>query len=347
MGKFKFELFSVFIILLLAGCSAETPEIDMPNAVSELTAFEIGGMEQWVLIRGEDRSNPVLLWLHGGPGSAQMAIHREFNKELEKEYVVVHWDQRGAGKSNHIGFREETMTLDRYIQDAHELTDCLKDRFDQDKIFLLGHSWGTQFGILTVQRYPADYHAFISVGQVVDPQTAEEISYEWLKKEVEENGSAEQKREFEELGPPFYDEHDRYVVFAKMKESFGGGMDVEMRKLLWISLGAKEYMPGDYIQWFSGAGRGSGPMWDELRDFDLFRDVPFLEIPVWFIVGENDYNTPAKLVEEYYQFVEAPEGKTLIVMDDVAHTPFMGDPDRFNREVMKIKKIVIQGEEGI
>ena len=158
MGNFKFDLFSVFMILLLAGCSAGTPDIDMPDAVSELKAVEIGGLEQWILIRGEDQSNSVLLWLHGGPGSAQMAVHRKFNKELEKEYVVVHWDQRGAGKSNHIGFREETMTLERFIEDAHELTDYLKDRFDQEKIFLLGHSWGTQFGILTVQRYPADYY---------------------------------------------------------------------------------------------------------------------------------------------------------------------------------------------
>jgi len=347
MGNFKFDLVSIFMILLFAGCSAGTPEIDMPNAVSELKAVEIGGLEQWILIRGEDQSNPVLLWLHGGPGSAQMAVHRKFNKELEKGYVVVHWDQRGAGKSNHIGFREENLTLERFIEDAHELTDYLKDRFDQEKNFLLGHSWGTQFGILTVQRYPADYHVFISVGQVVDPLRAEEISYDWLKQQVEENDSAYQKRKFEELGPPFYDEHERYVTFAKMKDAFGGGMDVGMRKLVWISFRAKEYTPGDYIQWFSGASRGSGPMWDELRDFDLFRDVTSLEVPVWFIVGENDYNTPAKLVEEYYQFVEAPEGKSLIVMDDVAHTPFMGDPDRFNREVMQIKQILKQGGGGI
>ena len=165
MGNHQIKLKSGLIIFLLAGCSAGTPEIDMPNSVSELTALEIGGLEQWILVRGEDQSNPVLLWLHGGPGSAQMPVHRAFNRELEKEYVVVHWDQRGAGKSNHSGFREETMTLDRFIEDAHELTKYLKDRFDQEKIYLLGHSWGTQMGILTVQRYPDNYHAFISVGQ--------------------------------------------------------------------------------------------------------------------------------------------------------------------------------------
>lgn len=347
MGNFKFDLFYGIMILLLAGCSPGTPEIEMPNAVSELTAVEIGGLEQWLLLRGEDRSKPILLWLHGGPGSAQMAVHREFNQELEKEFVVVHWDQRGAGKSNHIGFREETMTLDRFIEDAHEVTTYLKDRFDREKIYLLGHSWGTQFGILTVQRYPDDYHAFISVGQVVDPLRAEEISYAWLKQQVDENGSAWQKRKLEQLGPPYYGEHDRYVTFAKMKDEFGGGMDVGMGQLVWVSIKAEEYSVADHIQWFSGASRGSGPMWDELRDFDLFRDVPSIPVPVWFVVGKNDYNTPAELVQEYYQFVEAPEGKTLIVMDGVAHTPFLGDPDRFNREVIQVKKVVLQGEEGV
>jgi len=330
--------------LALTGCSARTPHIDKPDAISDLRAIEIGGLDQWILMRGDDQSNPVLLWLHGGPGSAQMPIHSAFTSELEKEFVVVHWDQRGAGKSNHSGFSEETMTLDRFIEDTHELTEYLKTRFDQKKILLLGHSWGTQLGILTVQRYPDDYHAYISVSQVVHPQQAEEISYEWLKQQVNEQGSKRQKRKFEELGPPLYDEHDRYVTFAKMKDLFGGGMDVGMGRMVWISMKAKEYTISDHMKWLEGASRGSGPMWEELRDYDLFRYVPTITIPAWFIVGENDYNTPAELVEEYYRFVEAPAGKTLILMDSVAHTPFMGAPGQFNSEIIRIKRSVLSKE---
>jgi len=332
--------------LAFMSCTARTPHIDKTDAVSELRSIEIGGMKQWILVRGEHQQNPILLWLHGGPGSAQMPVHRAFTSELEKEFVVVHWDQRGAGKSNHDGFSEESMTLDRFIEDAHELTQYLKTRFDQEKIFLIGHSWGTQFGILTAGKYPNDYHTYISVGQVVDPQRAEEISYEWLKQQVYENGSRRQKRKFEELGKPFFEEHERYVRFAKMKDSFGGGMDVGMSRLIWISLGSREYTLGDYAKWFRGANRGSGPMWEDLRNFDIFREVPSLEVPAWFIVGENDYNTPAELVEEYYRFVDAPEGKALILMEGTAHAPFMGDPERFNRVVIRIKKSVLSEEEG-
>jgi len=344
MGSINNVLIWGFITLFIVGCSAGTPKIDAPNAISELIPIEIGGMDQWILIRGEERSNPILLWLHGGPGSAQMPVHRAYNKDLEKEYVVVHWDQRGAGKSNHDGFSEETMTLDRFIEDVHELTKYLKERFDRQKIFLLGHSWGTQLGILTVQRYPDDYHAYISVSQVVHPQRADEISYEWLKQQVDENGSNQEKRKFEELSAPPFEEHDRYVTFAKMKDSFGGGMDVGMGRLVWISMKTEEYTVSDHIKWFRGANRGSGPMWEELRDFDLFSDVSSLEIPVWFIVGEDDYNTPAELIEEYYRFVEAPEGKALMLMEETAHTPFMGDPERFNRELIRIKQLVSNEE---
>lgn len=331
---------------MVSGCSARTPDINAPNAVTDLKAIEIGGMDQWVMIRGEDRSNPVLLWLHGGPGAAQMPVHRSFNKDLEKEFVVVHWDQRGAGKSNHSGFSEETMTLDRFIEDVHEMTQYLKQHFGREKIFLLGHSWGTQLGILTVQHYPDHYHAFISVAQVVHPQRMEEISYDWLKHKVDEHGSRRQKRKFEELGPPPFNEHDRYVTFAKMKDSFGGSMDVGMGQLAWISFGASEYTIRDYAKWLRGANRGSGPMWEETRDLDLFRLIPSLEVPVWFIVGSNDYNTPAVLVEEYYEFVQAPRGKELIIMENTAHTPFMGDPVGFNREVNRIKQSLLSEQEG-
>ncbi len=334
-------LLTIAAVFLLSGCFSHTPKIDKPNSVADLTAVEIGGMDQWVLIRGEDRSNPILLWLHGGPGAAQMPVHRAFNKGLEKEFVVVHWDQRGAGKSNHSGFSQQTMTLDRFIEDVHEMTHYLKERFDQEKIFLLGHSWGAQLGILTAKRYPGDYHSYISVAQVVHPQRAEEISYEWLSQQVEQFSSRRQKRKFEELGPPLYDEHERYVTFAKMKDSFGGSMDVGMGRLAWISFGAKEYTIGDYVKWLRGANRGSGPMWEELRDFNLFRDVPSLELPVWFIVGSNDFNTPAILVEEYFEFTDAPMGKELIIIEGVAHAPFMGAPDRFNQTMIQIKEEIL------
>ncbi|MDX1638106.1 MAG: alpha/beta hydrolase [Balneolaceae bacterium] len=324
-------------ILLVIGCTAETEQINTPNAVAELRPVTVGGMEQWLLIRGTDRTNPLLLWLHGGPGSAQMPIHHAYTRELEQEFVVVHWDQRGAGKSNPRNFKEVTMTLDRFIRDTHEVTRYLLKQFNRDKIYLLGHSWGTLLGMYTVERYPEDYHAFISVSQVVHTDRAAALSYNWLKKQVETNGTRQQKEEFRNLGPPPYRNHDRYVQFAKMIDAFGGGMDAGFPELLWKSLQAEEYTLTDYIRWFKGANRGSGPMWEETNDIDLFSEIPTVKVPLFFMTGRNDYNTPHQLVREYYAQLEAPLGKQLIPFDHSAHTPFIAEPKKFVQTLADIK----------
>jgi pimeloyl-ACP methyl ester carboxylesterase len=127
-------------------------------------------MEQWVLIRGADTTNPVLLRLHGGPGAAEMPLVRRYNGELEEHFVVVAWDQRGAGKSNRRGFDEASMTLEQFLQDAHEHTRHLKARFGQERIYLLGHSWGTQLGIRLAARHPEDYWAWVGLAQLVNQE---------------------------------------------------------------------------------------------------------------------------------------------------------------------------------
>ena len=114
---------------------------ELPGSIAELEAIEINGMKQWISIRGRDRTNPVLLWLHGGPGSAQMSMSHYLDQELEEEYVVVHWDQRGAGKSNHSGFSEESMSVQQLKDDAIALISHLQAALKQEKIYLLGHSW--------------------------------------------------------------------------------------------------------------------------------------------------------------------------------------------------------------
>ena len=331
----------IFLLLLFAsGCTGKTEEIPAENAIAELFSTEIGGMQQWTLIRGENKDNPVLLWLHGGPGSAQMPIHHAYTKDLEKEFIVVHWDQRGAGKSNTSEFREETMTLDRFINDTHELTTFLKKRFDQEKIYLLGHSWGTLLGINVVSRYPDDYHAFISVSQVIDPASADSIAWNWLQKKVMESVSQDDMRTFENLGNPPFDEHTRFVKFIHMIDAYGGGMDASFIELLWKSLGASEYTVMDYFRWFEGANRGSGSMWEETRNVNLFSTIDTLQIPVYFFTGTKDYNTPSQLARQYYELLTAPAGKYLVTFNKSAHTPFIAEPRKFNREIVRVKKQV-------
>jgi pimeloyl-ACP methyl ester carboxylesterase len=331
----------IILSFLCAGCTpfkSHTPPISTSNPVAILEPVTLGGMEQWVLIRGEDRSTPVLLWLHGGPGSAQMPIVHAFNSDLEKDFIVVHWDQRGAGKSNPRDFDESTMTIERYIEDAHQLTLYLKDQYDQEKIYLLGHSWGTQFGILLAQTYPEDYHAYIGVSQVIDPLRNGDLAYPWLTAQVEAGSSQKDQQALQEIGSPPFIEHDRYVSFAKMVEAYGGGTDIPFGKQLQAALAAPEYTLRDYAAWFKGANRGSGPMWDSTLDFNLLQDVPCLNLPVYFLMGVNDHNTDPRLVQEYLNSLDAPQGKELILFEDSAHTPFLNQPDAFHQALRRIKQ---------
>ncbi len=329
----------VLVFALWAGAWPRTPAIDGPDAIAELTPVELGGLEQWLVIRGHDRSNPVLLWLHGGPGAAQMPVHRAFNRDLEEDFVVVQWDQRGAGKSNHRGFSEETMSLDSFVADVDELTRYLTDRFEQEQIYLLGHSWGALLGMHVADRHPELYHAFISVAQPVNARQADSLSHAWLKAQVAETGSSEAVREFEALGDPPFEEHARYVAFAQMKDRFGGSTDVPMWRLMMRALRATEYSWLDYPRWLRGANRGSGPMWEETSQHDLFTQIPRVDVPVLFIAGENDYNTPTEIIEEYFHALDAPRGKDFIQMEGVAHTPFLGDPEGFREAVLRVKEL--------
>ncbi len=309
----------------------------LPGSITALEMVELGGMDQWVLIRGHKMENPVLLWLHGGPGSAQMPIARHFNGNLEEEFIVVHWDQRGAGKSNPPGFDETTMTVDRYIADTIELTIYLKERFNREKIYLLGHSWGTHIGILAAAANAENYYAYVGVSQLVDPDRSQEMAYDWLVNEINNRSSKKDLEKLNRLGPPRYLDHSDYVEFAGLIDRYGGNMDVSFGKLAWIALQSPEYKTRDYYYWLQGATRGSGPMWEESQDFNLFESVPQIAIPVYFISGAKDRNTPPNLVEEYIAFLETSADKELIVFDNSAHTPFMAEPERFFQELKRVK----------
>lgn len=310
----------------------------LPGSISTLEKVELGGMEQWILIRAKDVSNPILLWLHGGPGAAQMPVARYFNGELEDHFVVVHWDQRGAGKSNPPDFDESTMTFQQFLDDAHELTLYLKTRFSQDKIYLVGHSWGSQLGIKLAQAYPQDYYAYIGISQVVDPAFAQDVGYAWLMEQVKSDKNEKKLRELESLGPPPFTDHEKFVRYVKLIDAYGGDFDIGMGKLLWVALRAPEYRLSDLLAWFKGANRGSGPMWNttEYQSFNTFEDVPRIEIPVYFFNGLRDYNTPLLMIDRYYGLLDAPLGKELVIFDFSAHTPFMGEAKKFNQELIKV-----------
>lgn len=312
------------------------------SSVSIYERVELSGLDNAVLIRGEDPGLPLLLWLHGGPGAGQIHIAHRFFRDLEGEFLVVNWDQPGAGKSNPRNLDAEVLGFERYLSDAHDLTGWLKNRFPGRRIFLLGHSWGSQLGARLAARYPEDYAAYIGVSQVVNAEDAEKLAHPWLLERIRAAGRRGDLRKLERLGAPPYERHDAYVFFARLVESYGGGSDLSAGSLIGAFLSSPEYRLGDLGAWLRGANRGSGVMWPETRAQDLRIDVPRLGIPAFFLSGVRDQNTPFELVREYVDRLEAP-GKELVLFESSAHTPFFAEPERFARELSRIKRTVLEG----
>jgi len=233
-------LFLVFVLLAagtvrLAAASPGNPAPPRDAAgnifsgrLCERVTPGIGGMTQWLLLRGADRAAPILLWLHGGPGSAQMPIHR-VTAALERAFVVVHWDQRGAGKSNPPDFDPATMTLEHFLADAREVTALLRARLGAQPLIVLGPSRGTMLGARLVARWPADYAGYIGVGQQVDTLRGAALALDWLGRVAPDS---EPDSELVGRAPEAFRDHDLYVRLMQAVEAAGGGMNVSPASLL-------------------------------------------------------------------------------------------------------------------
>jgi pimeloyl-ACP methyl ester carboxylesterase len=176
-----------------------TPAIHQPNSIASLERIRIGGVDQCILIRGNDSSLSVLLFLHGGPGMPAMYLAHAFQRDLEKEFVVVQWDRRGAGKS----YREDigdTLTTEQLVADTVELTNVLRARFHHDKIYLVGHSWGSYLGMLVIAQHPELYHAYVGIGQLARSSPIAGIQDEYIRQSATRMGDQNAVKELEKKG---------------------------------------------------------------------------------------------------------------------------------------------------
>lgn len=340
-------LTSLLVASLSAACAtgsdADRAEAGDRRPIYSLERISLGGMDNAILLRGRDSGNPLLLWLHGGPGAGQIDVAWKRFSALEEDFVLVQWDQPGAGKSNPRCIDETSLTFARFISDARELTAYLKARFPGRPIFLLGHSWGSQLGARLARDYPEDYAAYIGVSQVVKAEAAEMIAYEWLGGKIAGARCRRDAKTLESLGPPPYADHEAYVGFARLVESYGGGMDIGATELISTFLQSPDYRLGDLSAWLRGAKRGSGVMWEETRRQDLRKDVPSLGLPSYFISGVLDRNTPPELVELYVEALDAPR-KRFVRFEHSAHTPFFAEPGSFAQELGRIKEEILGAE---
>jgi pimeloyl-ACP methyl ester carboxylesterase len=200
----------VVAVAVLNAIPARTPPIldadgePVPGSIAELTAVSLGGQEQTIMVRAYSPELPVLLYLSGGPGHSDLPYSRVLLEDITQDFVVVSWDQRGAGKSYPALAPVETLTLDQAVADTIELTNYLRQRFDEEKIYLMGESWGTTLGVLAVQQQPELFHAWIASGQMVSQRETDRQLYRDILALAARNGDTELAEQMTAFGEPPY-----------------------------------------------------------------------------------------------------------------------------------------------
>lgn len=342
------------IILLLVtfflSCTS-TKKIKTSNGISEINYFTINNTKQYVLIRGKDKNKPVLLFLHGGPGASATALLRKFNSELENHFTVVYWDQRNAGKSYNKKTPKEEIKVAKYIQDVDTIVAYLKNRFKLDKIFLVGHSWGSRLGLYAIQKNPENFSAYVGIGQELASYEGELLSYQYSLRKAKENNNLKAIKELEEIGEPQSGDYTKmykngFWGLVKQKDwllKLGGERYGKTKYTDWIFSiwSSREYSFFDLIKYGKSSGFSAGNIiYDpDFNNIDFFKQIPEVKIPVFFISGAYDYNTPWELVERYSNTVNAPY-KEFIKFEKSGHSPVFEEPERFNKEIVRIYNLV-------
>jgi len=313
--------------------NGNTPE----NSIAELIVLELNGRKQWISLRGWDKTAPVLLFLAGGPGGTQMAAVRHEQAELEKHFVVVNWDQPGSGKS-YYAEKTKNITVQTYIQDGHALTEYLKERFSQEKIYLIGESWGSALGVFLVHEYPESYHALIGTGQMVDFAETERMDYAKAMEIAKNNGDAALIEKLAANGePPYYggDVTWKSAVYLNYLSSHMAN-NPAIRNPGYNTLRdifSSEYGLLDKINFVRGIINTYGHVYQQLYNIDLRTDYSRLEVPVYFFLGRHDINAPTVLAEEYERVLDAPD-KGIVWFEHSGHSPWINEREKFAEEVL-------------
>ena len=316
------------------------------GSLTEKNWIEIGGIRQGYFIRSENQENPVILFLHGGPGSPSLPFHipREVSERLEKYFTVVYWEQRGAGISFNRSIDPATMTVEQMIEDTRQMTEYLQRRFNQEKIYLMGNSWETFLGVKTIEKHPENYLAYIGIAQVTNQVESERLAYDFMLKHAMKIGDRRAVRnlqKFDKNAPEFpcltYIEISRSLM-----NRYGIGM-THTERLNNFRMGRKilffrGYTFSEKLNYIRGMSFSIEHLWDNVIDVNLFESSTSFQVPIFIIHGKWDYQVSYTLAREWLEKIEAPE-KGFFSFENSAHMPNMDEPENF---VQVVRNIVLK-----
>lgn len=313
--------------------------------INQLERIRLGGIDQWIRIRGENANNPILLLIQQGPGLPILNEAKDMARQwrLEEEFVVVYWDQRACGKSFSGTIPAESVTIEQMVADTSELIQALTERFNTPDIYVAGFSMGGSIAALAALQHPALFRAVICVGLDVRFDEAERIAYEFVLEQAEKRGNTGAIRELRRIGPPPHLDSGRFGIRVKWLTNFGGVNRRETYmgltlKTLRQMVTSGDYTPGDIIGTLRGITFTQDALLPDLAGFDLFERAPELDVPVFILQGRHDYAAPPEITKAYFEALKAPKGKQMIWFEESAHMPQHEEPAKFRQTILGIKR---------
>ncbi len=333
------QLFSFLILFSLIACRDQTKENSANNsttaAVNEKIFLELGGEKQYVEMTGVSSENPVLLFLHGGPGWPQTPHLRYFNSDLTRSITLVSWDQAGCGKSFMNNPDPKNISVEQVISDAHELTLVLKKKFHKDKIYLAGFSWGSVIGLQLVKKYPDDYAAYFGISQVIDINRSITLSRSWIKEQAQLKGDKKMLKLVAQL-----EKQDTSLCkttldcFFKKYEfltQYGGAIHNKAAEAE-IKIAETKYEDYKNYDWLKGFMFSCNRLGNAVFETDL-TSITKVYVPVYFFVGRHDWSLPTIVTEDFERKLTAPK-KEIVWFENSGHEPLEEEPAIFNKAIL-------------
>lgn len=284
--------------------------------IDTLMTIEIGGLKQVIEIKTDDSDKPILLFLSGGPGSSMMNNADSFTNILKSKFTIVQWDQRDAGKTLKLNPSPIQPSVEQMEKDTYQVINFIKKELKQEKIYLLGSSWGNVLGFYIVRNHPELLHAYFAVNPVISQLESEKALLKTLKIHFKENPPA--RKELANVNIPFKNDEDLFYL----------------RKWLFYKDG-QEYVTSDdfkngFLQW----SKTWSPVWNEVMQIDLPKTLKKVNCPIYFFVGKNDIQTSAKITEKYFEKLKAPQ-KDLFLFENSGHQIHKDEPEKFQNTIIK------------
>lgn len=317
-------------------------KIATANGIDEEVVADIGGIKQYLYLRGQDRDNPIILVLHGGPGSPMTPLVYAYQGGLEKDYTVVNWDQRNAGKTYFLNDAQlvyDTLSMDRMVEDVREIVVYLAERFDQEKVVIMGHSWGSALGTTFVHKYPELVSAYIGVGQVINPAEGDLLAFEKAKSAAYLAGSKRDIETFESLTGFLINDasftQSSFVTGRRLINKYLSPLPDKTLRLLLLS---PYYSLKDDSFFLKDTFKLQRPLMDDLvYKFDARTLGSDYQVPVYYILGDLDWVTPSVMAVEFFENIQAPN-KQLVMIEGAGHMTMLDEPSDFCEAVLSVLK---------